>query len=171
MAVAAATVREKQLLFLMSNEHVSALYHFWLLLIAEKSRAGRLRSPFSLYSVWTEILLRREQGWGKINDMSYICLFRYVFTKPFVCVWVCVCASKCGAMFVSWYPPSTDTHQHVFLITILHSSLSPQMAARASVLATVRYPMKPQRAAHDDASHVQPYVYSSAGGSYTVKRW
>lgn len=52
------------------------------------------------------------------------------------------------------------THQHVFLITILHSSPSPRLAAGASrpckLLQTVRYPMKPQRAACDEASHARP---------------
>lgn len=35
-------------------------------------------------SVRAEILLRRKQGWGKINDMSYISPLRYVFSEPFV---------------------------------------------------------------------------------------
>lgn len=33
-----------------------------------------------------ELGLKGDPAEAKINDMSYISLFRYVFTKPFVCI-------------------------------------------------------------------------------------
>ncbi len=121
----------------MSNEHVTVLYHFWLLLIA-KSWAGWLCSPFSFQTVFRLNRNPAEKGAGKINDMSYISLFRYVFTKPFVCIWDCVCVqvqSYVCLLVSSLNGQGPLTHQHVFLITVLHSSLSPAGASRLCATA------------------------------------
>lgn len=151
----------------MSNEHVTVLYHFWLLLIA-KSRAGRLCSPF-LLSVRTKILLRREQDWGKINDMPYISLLKVCFHKALCVCLEFVCASKCIAMSVSLYPPSTDKalslssmcfwlQPHIPLSLSLSVSppLSPIDCQGITSLCDCSRrcgsPIKPQRAAYDEDS-------------------
>ena len=105
--------------------------------------------------VWAGILQWREQDSGRINDMSYISVFRYVFTKPFVCAWVSVCVrvQRYVCLLVSSLSSQGPlTHRHVFLITIPHSSPSlpdrlPQRHVSLQLLAMVRYPVKPQRAA------------------------
>lgn len=125
-----------------------------LLLNPEQAGCAPL-SPRAPCWVWAEILLRREQDSGRINDMSYISLFRYVFTEPFVCAWVSVCVrvQRYVCLLVSSLSRQGPlTHQHVFLITVPHSSPPlpdrlPQRHVSLQLPAMVRYPMKPQRAA------------------------
>lgn len=77
----------------MSNEHSPALYHFMAAPYCKIPSRGRALPP-PPHAVFG---LNRHpaEDWGKINDMSRISLFRYVFTKPFVCVWVCVSSYVC----------------------------------------------------------------------------
>lgn len=134
-----------------------------LLLNPEQASYAPL-SPLTLCSVWTEILLRREQDWGKINDMSYISLFRYVFTKPFVCVWVCVPSYVCLSVS-SLNRQGLLTHQHVFLITILHSSVSPQLAAGASRLCATA---ADGAVSHEATTHSACWGFPCPSGMYCM---
>jgi len=154
------TVRKKQLLFLMSNKHVTILHHFWLLVMLNLEQGGWApKSPFGLN--WNPA----EEGGGLRQNKWHVLRLpvKVCFRKAF-CEYLSLCMHPSVELCLSLGILLSLTSMCLWLQACIPVSLPPcgccSVTSRCNSRPMVRYPVKPQSTLYDEAPmSVLLYVY------------